>query len=63
MMSRFGVSIRKAEPVAGVTFNHYMLTIGSERAGLRITRGNLDRRGRWHPWRPDVFLLWRGRRV
>jgi hypothetical protein len=42
---------------------HWMLTIGTERAGLRVTRGRLSRRGRWHPWQPCVFLLWRGRRV
>lgn len=43
---------------------HWMLTIGNpERRALRITRGNLDRHGRWHPWRPDVFWIVDGRRV
>jgi len=42
---------------------HWMFTLGNERAGLRVTRGHLDRRGRFHRNRPDVFLLWRGRRV
>ena len=40
-----------------------MFTIGSERCGIRITRGNLDRFGRWHNNRPDVFALWGNRRV
>jgi hypothetical protein len=42
---------------------HWMLTLGTERAGVRVTRGRLSRRGRFHRWQPDVFLLWRGRRV
>jgi hypothetical protein len=57
------ISLRKPEPIAGVSFDHWMLTFGSEQAGLRITRGTLDRHGCWHPWRLDVFLLWKGRRV
>jgi hypothetical protein len=39
------------------------MTLGSKRAGLRVTRGRLDRRGRFHGRQPCVFLLWRGRRV
>ena len=42
---------------------HLMFTIGTERAGLRITRGHLDRHGNWHLWLLDIFFLWRGRRV
>lgn len=42
---------------------HRTLTLGSERYGLRVARGRLDRRGKWHGNRPDVFLLWRGRRI
>jgi hypothetical protein len=40
-----------------------MLTIGTEKLGIRITKGRLSRRGRWHGRSPCVFLLWRGRRV
>ncbi len=40
-----------------------MLTIGSERAGVRITRGRLSRRAVWHDRQPCVFLLWRCQRV
>lgn len=42
---------------------HWMLTLGTEHAGLRVTRGRLSRKGQFHDWQPDVFLLWRGRRV
>jgi hypothetical protein len=50
--------------VGGVQVGGYrMLTLGNERAGLRVTRGTLDRRGRWHPHRLCIFPLWRGRRV
>jgi hypothetical protein len=42
---------------------HWMFTLGTERAGIRVTRGTISRHGVWHPWRPCVFLLWRGRRV
>jgi hypothetical protein len=43
----------------------HLLTIGSPTRGLalRVTMGSLSRRGRWHGWWPDVFLIWRGRRV
>jgi hypothetical protein len=40
-----------------------MMTIGTERAGVRITRGRLSHRGKWHPWQPCVFMLWKGRRT
>jgi hypothetical protein len=43
--------------------HHRMLTIGTDRAGLRVTMGRLDRQGRFHRRQPCVFLLWRGRRV
>lgn len=70
-MSRFGIRIQKAEPITlercddedTLTFDHYMLTIGSERAGLRITRGTLDRHGNWHRWWPNVFFLQHGKRT
>lgn len=39
-----------------------MRTLGNETLGLRMTRGKLDRRGRWHPDWPCIFVLWRGRR-
>lgn len=39
------------------------MTIGTEKFGLRITRGKLDRHGRFHDNRPCVFLLVGGRRV
>lgn len=39
----------------------HLLTIGSpERLAVRVTLGNLDRRGRFHEWRPDAFVIWRG---
>jgi hypothetical protein len=38
------------------------MTIGTERLGIRITKGRLDRYGRWHPWQPCVFLLWKDKR-
>lgn len=71
VMSCFGVRIQKAEPITldqgdgeyTLTFDHYMLTIGSERAGVRITRGSLSRHGKWRSWCPNVFFLWRGRRA
>lgn len=43
--------------------DHWMLTLGNEHAGLRMTRGRLSRHGRWRSWQPCVFFLWRGRRV
>lgn len=42
---------------------HHMLTLGTEALGVRVTMGKLDRHGVWHPMRPCVFLLFRGRRV
>ena len=39
------------------------MTIGTPRAGVRITRGKLDRHGVWHENWPCIFLLWRGQRV
>ncbi len=39
------------------------MTIGNERLGLRITKGRLSRKGKWHEWQPCVFLLYKGRRV
>jgi hypothetical protein len=39
------------------------MTIGTETLGLRVTRGKLDRHGRFHDNWPCIFLLWRGRRV
>jgi hypothetical protein len=38
------------------------MTIGTEKLGLRITRGRLGRKGRFHENQPCIFLLWRGRR-
>jgi len=38
------------------------MTIGTERAGLRIIKGRLDRHGRWHDNQPCIFWLWHGRR-
>jgi hypothetical protein len=38
------------------------MTLGTEALGLRVTQGKLDRRGRFHPKRPCVFVLFRGRR-
>ena len=40
-----------------------MITIGNERFGLRITKGRLSRRGKWHSWQPCVFWLVKGKRV
>jgi len=41
----------------------YRITLGSERSyALRITRGKLDRHGRFHGNWPCVFLIWKGRR-
>lgn len=42
---------------------HRMLTIGRETCGLRVTMGKLDRHGSWHSRWPDIFLLWRDRRI
>lgn len=42
---------------------HRMLTIGRDTCGVRVTMGKLDRRGKWHAHRPDIFLLWRDRRI
>lgn len=42
---------------------HHMLTLGKEALGIRITMGKLDRHAVWHPMRPDIFLLFRGRRI
>jgi hypothetical protein len=53
------LSIERCEEQFG---GHWMLTLGSERAGLRVTPGRLGRGGRWHGWQPNVFVLWRGRR-
>lgn len=39
------------------------MTIGAEQLGVRITRGKLDRKGKFHDNRPCVFVLWRGRRI
>ena len=40
-----------------------MLTIGNEEGrALRITRGRLDKRGRWHAWQPCIFLIVDGKR-
>jgi hypothetical protein len=43
----------------------HILTIGSPVRGLclRITMGHLGRSGRWYGWLPDVFLIWRGKRL
>lgn len=43
----------------------HLLTIGSPARGLclRITMGSLSRHGKWRGWVPDVFLIWRGKRV
>lgn len=49
--------------VARNSLGRLMVTVGSERAGLRVTRGRLGRRGRFRDWQPCVFLLWRGRRL
>jgi hypothetical protein len=38
------------------------MTIGTERFGIRITRGRLDRKGKWHPNQPCVFALVQGKR-
>jgi hypothetical protein len=42
----------------------HLLTVGSPVRGLclRVTLGTLSRRARWHPWWPDVFLIWKGKR-
>jgi hypothetical protein len=39
------------------------MTIGTERLGIRITKGRLDRSGHYHPDQPCIFLLWKGKRV
>ncbi len=39
------------------------MTIGTEQVGIRITKGRLDRHGRFHNHQLCIFLLWRGRRV
>lgn len=39
-----------------------MITIGTERFGLRITKGRLDRHGRFHNWQPCIFFLVNGKR-
>lgn len=43
----------------------HLLTVGSPTRGLafRMVMGRLSRRGRWHGWQPDVFFIWRGKRV
>jgi hypothetical protein len=43
----------------------HLLTVGSPARGLclRITLGRLDRSGRFHDRQPDVFLIWKGKRV
>ena len=38
------------------------MTIGTERFGLRITKGRMGRKGQWHPNQPCVFWLINGRR-
>lgn len=40
-----------------------MVTIGTVQCGLRITKGRLSRRGRWHGWQPCIFFLWKGKKV
>jgi len=40
-----------------------MRTIGNESLGLRMTRGKLDRSGVFHDDWPDIFGLWRNRRM
>jgi hypothetical protein len=42
---------------------HPKMTFGTEVLGIRITRGRLDRHGRFHDNQPCVFVLWRGRRI
>lgn len=39
------------------------MTIGTDRFGLRITRGKLNKNGTFHDNWPCVFVLWRGRRL
>ncbi len=39
------------------------MTIGNERLGLRITKGRLTKKGKWHERQPNVFLLWKGKRI
>jgi hypothetical protein len=39
------------------------MTIGTERLGLRIARGHLDRHGKFHDNWPNIFVLWRHRRL
>jgi hypothetical protein len=38
------------------------MTIGTEQLGIRITKGRLDRRGRYHPRQPCIFILFKGKR-
>ena len=61
------ISIKRARVDLPEHNFHYvgglMLTLGTERFGLRITRGHLSRRAVFHDNWPDVFFLFRGRRV
>lgn len=44
-------------------FGHWMLTIGNpNKRALRITRGRLGKRGKWHAWQPCIFWIVKGRR-
>jgi hypothetical protein len=42
---------------------NWMFTFGWERMGLRITRGRLFSNGKYHRNVPDVFILWKDRRI
>jgi hypothetical protein len=39
------------------------MTIGNETFGLRITRGRLDRHGRFHDNQRCIFFLYKNKRV
>lgn len=42
----------------------WMLTLGSYHTkAIRITRGRIDKRGKFHPLQPCVFRMFLGRRI
>jgi hypothetical protein len=40
-----------------------MFTVGNEQLGIRITKGEYDRHGSWHPRWPVILILFRNKRI
>jgi hypothetical protein len=58
------ISLKRCDLDLVPSARHWMLTFGDEdRIALRMTMGNLSRRGRYHKWVPDVFVIRGGRRA